>query len=81
MDGDEIRCDSEVDSQSGNTGTFRDDNLTAKALAMYSPTLYHTRYVHMKLFWPYVFHSPSPFYRTFGSSDDRSTSFWLAAGS
>jgi hypothetical protein len=31
---------------------FRNDSHTAKALAMHTPTLYHTRYVHMKLFWP-----------------------------
>jgi len=31
---------------------IRHDSHTAKALAVYTPTLYHTRYVHMKLFWP-----------------------------
>lgn len=31
---------------------IRSDSHTAKALAMYTPTLYHTRYVHMDLFWP-----------------------------
>jgi len=31
---------------------IRNDSHTAKALAMYTPTLYHTRYVHMKLFMP-----------------------------
>jgi hypothetical protein len=30
--------------------TIRNDSHTAKALLMDTPTLYHTRYVHMKLF-------------------------------
>ena len=72
---------------------IRNDSCTAKALAMYTPTLYHIRYAKWNYFcrrWQlhrvaiaprYVFHSPFHFYRTFGTSDDRSTSFWLAAGS
>ena len=32
----------------------RNNSHTAKALAMYTPTFYHTRHVLMKLFWPYT---------------------------